>query len=1423
MNSKQKIVFFVLFLIMFWGINIPINPCIHSCYSKSNKSKDVLINSFLKEQKILASDGKYRDSFGSSVSISGDYAIIGSDNSAYLLKRMGDSWNEQLKLSENVRSVAIFGKNAIVGTDDSAYILNRIGEKWTKQKILSANVRSVSISGKNAIIGTSDAIYIFKQDQEIWTEQTKILSPDSENIFIGHSVSIFDNYAIIGLYSDNRNDSIRNLPSAYIYRQNGDIWQKQTELLNIDVNTMDFLTSSVSIYGVYAVVNVEVYNPLERSDNNLSYIFKLNGSHWIEHTKLSEARSVSIFNNYVIIGGGFFTRIYKLYEDSWVEQAKLTVDDSFGFGSSVSISDNYAIVGSPSDDENGWSSGAAYIYEIPDLFPPILTIKPLSKTVLGSMGTVSFNISNTGNSKIKMPWKAMTDASWITIENPSGVGDCHLKIRYAENIGNERDTTIEITADGALNNMQTITIKQFKSNEISNYLNEYKIFPSNKTDRFGDSVAISNSYAVIGASEAVYIYKKLRNVWSEQMTLLPSSFSDSYFFSCNSVSISGDFIIVGGSGSAFIFKRDKEKWIEQAQLLPSDDSQSLSLFGHSVSISGDFAIVGSRWDDNYNGEDAGAAYIYKREGHVWVQQTKLIASNGGYDDYLGYSVSINGNYAIVGGNDSAFIFKHDNNSWREQTQLVVHDRTYGDEFGTSVSISDNFAIVGACRDNEKGRIAGAAYIFKQEGGTWKEYVKLLASDGDLTDFFGTSVSISGNTAIVGAKGDMYSSGSVYIFKNDGKTWIEQTKIIASDSDEDDYFGNSVALSEDSAIVGSNEDETNGFRAGSAYIYNIPSFFPPALSIIQPERTVLADAGSISIYISNIGNEASQINWKATTDAPWIAIVNPDGAGKSNLFMNYSANDGAKRKAVITITANAALNSPQQIIITQLSVEYSNKNLLEQKILPSDGATDDYFSRSIDISENYAIAGSYDDDKGDGSGAAYIFKHEGDRWIEQSKLIASDGKEGDYFGDSVTMSDEYAIIGAPIGSFRPAKPGSVYIFKREKNSWIEQVRLFSPTPQNSDDFGSSVAIDNIFFIVGANGDNGNGSYSGSAYIYKLERSGWTVNSKLLPSDGDEWSYFGYSVSISGDYAIAGAWGDRENEYEYESGSAYIFKRIGDSWIEQVKLKASDAAREDRFGFSVAISGNHAIVGAYGNDDNGIESGSAYIFKKVEDVWVEQAKLVPSDNDEYDNFGRSVSISNRFAIAGAYVDDDNGNRSGSAYIFELKENNWIERAKLVSSDVAENDVFGNSVSISDHRFIIGADGDDDKGNNSGSAYIYTLPSQLIEGSISGQVSAFIYGLTNAGAGLSKAKIVIVETGEHTMTDNNGKFTFKKVPPGEYTLKVEKGMISEYTFRVNVLSGVNNITPKLEIPITIGNGDDKIGLEDIILYLKTLSSIK
>ncbi len=309
-------------------------------------------------------------------------------------------------------------------------------------------------------------------------------------------------------------------------------------------------------------------------------------------------------------------------------------------------------------------------------------------------------------------------------------------------------------------------------------------------------------------------------------------------------------------------------------------------------------------------------------------------------------------------------------------------------------------------------------------------------------------------------------------------------------------------------------------------------------------------------------------------------------------------------------------------------------------------------------------------------------------VQSTKLTASDGTANDFFGNDVAVSDDTIIVGAFWDAENGYASGSVYVFERNwggANTWGQTAKITAIDGVANDVFGGSVAIGGNTIVVGADGDD----TSGSVYIFERNQGGanaWGQTAKITAADGAMEDRFGLSVAISGDTIIVGAFGDADNGID--SGSAYIFERNqggANAWGQTAKITAADGATEDWFGISVAVNSDTAIVGAQWDDDNGSKSGSAYIFERNQggaNVWGQTAKITAADGAMDDRFGRPVAISSDTIIVGARYDGDNGTYSGSAYIFERNQggaNVWGQTAKITAADNSMWDRFGASVSV------------------------------------------------------------------------------------------------------------------------------------------------
>jgi hypothetical protein len=308
---------------------------------------------------------------------------------------------------------------------------------------------------------------------------------------------------------------------------------------------------------------------------------------------------------------------------------------------------------------------------------------------------------------------------------------------------------------------------------------------------------------------------------------------------------------------------------------------------------------------------------------------------------------------------------------------------------------------------------------------------------------------------------------------------------------------------------------------------------------------------------------------------------------------------------------------------------------------------------------------------------------------------------------VSISGNITVVGSTLDDDKGSNSGSAYVFQySEANGWVQVAKLTASDGAASDEFGISVSVSGNTAVVGSYYDDDKGSNSGSAYVFQYsDANGWVQVAKLTASDGAASDRFGQSVSVSGSTAVIGSHMD-DDKGSY-SGSAYVFQYSdANGWVQSAKLTASDGAELDFFGWSVSVSGNTAVIGSTQDDDKGDSSGSAYVFQYSDaNGWVEIAKLTASDGAANDSFGVSVSVSGSTAVIGSHMDDDKGDSSGSAYVFQYSDaNGWVEVAKLTAVDGAVNDWFGSSVSVSGNTAVVGSYAKDGNGTDSGAAYFF-----------------------------------------------------------------------------------------------------------------------
>ncbi len=373
---------------------------------------------------------------------------------------------------------------------------------------------------------------------------------------------------------------------------------------------------------------------------------------------------------------------------------------------------------------------------------------------------------------------------------------------------------------------------------------------------------------------------------------------------------------------------------------------------------------------------------------------------------------------------------------------------------------------------------------------------------------------------------------------------------------------------------------------------------------------------------------------------------------------------------------------------------------------------DVFGGAVAADGNFLVVGvTGDDDNGSASGSAYVFDiSDPARPTQVSKLMSSDGETGDVFGESIAISGGVVVIGAMRDDENGWDSGSAYVFDISDPAHpVQLCKLIANDGTSNDQFGIWVALSGSTVVVGALADSDHGHLAGGAYVFDISDPANPVQvCKLMASDGEAYDFFGGTVAVSGRTVLVGAHGD--DDKGSSSGSVYLYDISDPVNPEEIgKLYASDGITGDSFGGSVAVSGDTVVVGAGGDDVHGENSGSAYVFDISDPARpVELSKLYASDGSVWDIFGVSVAIDGARVVVGAWWDDGGSEiDAGSAYAFDISEPlHPVEIGKLYASDGGDYDYLGESVAVSGHTAMAGAFGDDDNGDGSGSVFIFDI---------------------------------------------------------------------------------------------------------------------
>jgi hypothetical protein len=381
---------------------------------------------------------------------------------------------------------------------------------------------------------------------------------------------------------------------------------------------------------------------------------------------------------------------------------------------------------------------------------------------------------------------------------------------------------------------------------------------------------------------------------------------------------------------------------------------------------------------------------------------------------------------------------------------------------------------------------------------------------------------------------------------------QQAKLSVSEGADNDSFGDSVAISGDTAVVGADWDDVGATR----------------------------DQGSAYVFVRSGATWTRQATLNAADGASWMCF------GSSVAISGDTIVVGALYATVGSNTEQGAV-----YVFTRSGTTWSQ----QAKLTADDGDDYDWFGRAVAMSGETVVIGAMGDDVGANvdQGCAYVFTRSGGVWSRQAKIAATDGAGGDLFGGSVAISGDAAVVGAQRDDIATAADqGSAYVFTRTAAAWSQTQKLMAADGAAEDWFGCAVALAGDTAVIGAVIDDiGTSTDQGSACVFVRNGDVWGQQQKLVASGGDVDDQFGCSVAIAANVAVVGARYDDVGGHTHQ-GSASVFVRSGTTWSQQAELVAADGATSRSLGWSVATSNGTAAVGA--PQDGYGSKGAAYIF-------------------------------------------------------------------------------------------------------------------------------------------------------------------------------------------------------------------------------------
>jgi hypothetical protein len=621
--------------------------------------------------------------------------------------------------------------------------------------------------------------------------------------------------------------------------------------------------------------------------------------------------------------------------------------------------------------------------------------------------------------------------------------------------------------------------------------------------------------------------------------------------------------------------------------------------------------------------------------------------------------------------------------WTQVAVLTASPGDYDFDFGTAVAISDDVIVVGSPFSFES---SSGVYVFERPSGGWvdmNETQRLDPPSG--SSHFGQAVAIKGNQLVVGAPG---GDGKAHVYVRHFGPWaLEQTLIDSEASEENRGFGRSVDQDGDLIIVGGSRLDNN------------PSFEDLGRAVVF--QRFVAGWTEVARLTRAVGQSHEQFGRNVSLQngtAILGAYAEDSYFGAAFVFDALSDCNGNGTLDMCDILSGGsqdddANNSPDEC---DFVCELAN-------ITPSDGEPYDGFGR-VDMSGDVLVVGSpLDDDDGNASGSAYVYRYNGVGWEEEQKLTAPDAEANDHFGVLVSMDQDVIVVGSGTAT------GAAYVFRYTGSTWGFEQKLTASDATVPGSF-THVAIHEDIIVVGDpfNDDacpgNPTACNSGSAYVFRYSAvtSEWEEEQKVTASDAAEGDWFGVSVSASSNVVVVGA---RLDDMDYiDHGSAYVYRYDNSTgeWMQEQKLIASNTQPGQEFGYSCAVDEDLIVIGRRDL------AAHIYRYDPVPDPdipWVEEEILSAGDTAFHDNFGRSVALAGDVVVVGAPGEQSYSFGPGAAYVYRHDGLEWQQVVKLSGSNGTVDDSFGAGIALNGPVVAVGS-ASPDAGSDTGSVYLFAV---------------------------------------------------------------------------------------------------------------------